>query len=881
MRSAMPLISSVVSALLLCNLALSIPISEFITPTGPPDATSTACGDLIVAKEQGYRVFWAEEAFECLKNVPFDPAVATRFIHYYNQTLQFQSTLALLKNTPEGYQQPSIDVVQELWQIQGKVDAGLYQNQYVFEADVQLFVNRIHDAHVYLQAGILAPFTFASPYGLISASPDGKTPPAIYLRDDIIQSRLEGWNPFPITQINGIDTIEYLTAFAELNSIGYLEPHADWNALLESPALDIQGSMSVLQSATFYPGDELNFTLANTTVVRTWWLALYDEPYHTGPLTTPGDFYNYFVLGYTPASFDPENPGEQWWPNEEIEEGGNTTEPVPEPALPDYGCADGTPLLPNWCDDTRGAYPNDPVVAQEDLSTIKGGIVTGYILNDISTGVLSIPSFWETGNDTNNFFKAVDNFISIASTKKVSRIVIDLQQNRGGLTLLALSVFKRFFYEIDPPYTGSRIRSHELANTLGNTYSEWWDGLENGEDGALNPLYKPLSSSEWVVTNRINEATSTNFTSWPEYSGPSLEHSAVQQYNLSDEIFDIAAFQRWIPYGYGISVDANGKKDGWAPENIVLLTDGLCSSACAYFVELMSHQAGVKTVVVGGRPSTGPMQTASGNRGARLYSGEAIDVDFANVDTIVDNQEVFSSLPSRADRGMWIDFAGFNIRDQMRKDDLTKVPLQFKYDAADCRIYHTIANVHNMTQLWRDAAAATWDDPSLCVEDSTGYSSHSGNSSPPKPPPARAAQTPVLDLGFIQPVNVAINTTANLINFGTRTSITASNLRNCPADSRCGGTTECLTVDVWCSDQKHTGTVRVCLPPCSSLNPTCSGEMECQLTRDVTTKKRLPPRKSLRGVTIPGETYFTTHKEGNCVPPNIDPVAHPSVGCPV
>lgn len=114
--------------------------------------------------------------------MPFDPAVGTRFIKYYNQTLQFQSTLELLKATPEGYQQPSIDVVQELWQIQGKIDAGLYQNQYVFEADVQLFINKIHDAHVYLQAGILSPFTFASPYGLVSVSEDGKKVPEIYIR---------------------------------------------------------------------------------------------------------------------------------------------------------------------------------------------------------------------------------------------------------------------------------------------------------------------------------------------------------------------------------------------------------------------------------------------------------------------------------------------------------------------------------------------------------------------------------------------------------------------------------------------------------------------------------------------------------------------------
>jgi hypothetical protein len=40
----------------------------------------------------------------------------------------------------------------------------------------------MHDAHVYLSAGIIAPFAFVSPYGLVSASPDGKAPPAIYFQ---------------------------------------------------------------------------------------------------------------------------------------------------------------------------------------------------------------------------------------------------------------------------------------------------------------------------------------------------------------------------------------------------------------------------------------------------------------------------------------------------------------------------------------------------------------------------------------------------------------------------------------------------------------------------------------------------------------------------
>jgi hypothetical protein len=294
----------------------------------------------------------------------------------------------------------------------------------------------------------------------------------------------------------------------------------------------------------------------------------------------------------------------------------------------------------------------------------------------------------------------------------------------------------------------------------------------------------------------------------------------------------------------------------------------------------MSHQAGVKTIVIGGRPLTGPMQTASGNRGARLYSGDAIDVDFENVDDVLHNADVAASLPSREDTGMWINFAGINIRDQLRKGDDSDIPLQFKYDAADCRIYYTLDNVYNMTRLWRDAAAATWVDTSLCVSDSTGYSSRTSDGIPPKAPPPRAQQNAVLDFDFIAPSNVRINTTANLINFGTRTYITDKDIVNCNSGI-CGGTTDCISYEFSCDPPrtKLNGVVSICLPRCSSIALTCPGTMECELSQEKPTKKKLPPKKGKNGVMLDGG--FQTYQEGNCVPPTIDTSIHPKVGCPL
>lgn len=130
----------------------------------------------------GYQVFSAAHAHECLTSVPFYPAVAKRFIKYWNETVQFQSTLAYLKNPPVGYQQPAVDIVGELQRIQDQIEAGSYTNQYDFEVDVQQnVVYSMNDGHVSLSAGILSAFSFASPVEIVSVSVDGKQAPKVFI----------------------------------------------------------------------------------------------------------------------------------------------------------------------------------------------------------------------------------------------------------------------------------------------------------------------------------------------------------------------------------------------------------------------------------------------------------------------------------------------------------------------------------------------------------------------------------------------------------------------------------------------------------------------------------------------------------------------------
>lgn len=521
-----------------------------------------------------------------------------------------------------------MDLIAGLRRIQDKVAAGAYTNQYAFEVDVQQLIIAAHDAHLAVSAGVTSVFTFSSPYDIVSVSVDGRQSPKLYFFgtlvapretvsfiDDAIDDLVDcigqlNCEPSAIKTINNVTAADFLISFARTQSLGYLEPHADWNSLMRSPALDIQGGVALFSgSATLYPGDDLRFEYENGTVLNENWISLYNSPGYTGPLSTGGDFYNFFVLDEAPASYNATQWYEQHPPN-------------------DDGDDDGTSLptnLTSW-NSISSAYPNNTIVRQPELDLYQPGVLTGYLLEDISTAVLSIPSFDEYDNGIETFSETVIDFIN--KTSDAHRVIIDLQQNYGGLAALAFDTF-RLFFPSEVPFAGSRLRASPWADALGQTYTNYFNNLTTANDS-----YYSLIGKEWVSSARINARTGQTFSSWSQFYGPSASShdlfTLVQRYNLTDQDFVDAALGVIFPDD---AFDPSAEHDPprWAPEDIVLLTDGLCSSACALFVEMMTRVKGVRTVVVGGAPTPGPMQAVSGNRGAALYSSDDLDSDIGFV----------------------------------------------------------------------------------------------------------------------------------------------------------------------------------------------------------------------------------------------------------
>jgi len=263
---------------------------------------------------------------------------------------------------------------------------------------------------------------------------------------------------------------------------------------------------------------------------------------------------------------------------------------------------------------------------------------------------------------------------------------------------------------------GNRLRAHPFADALGNTFTTYYTTQSIDAE-----FYDQLSADVWVAPVYLNAATGQNFTSWPEFFGPHQDNgdffTTPQRNNLSSIIFDENATGDNDQLN-GIVVFGYANRTSTAPQpypaqQIVLLTDAFCSSACATFVELMHHQAGVRTVVAGGRPEPGPMQAVGGTRGAQSYTSVDIDQDIEVAEIL--NTSVTNVVPDRS-VGNYINFAGFNIKDAIRPGE--NFPLQFAYEAATCRIFYTQHTVYNYLNLWNYVVDAVWRNPSLCIDGS-------------------------------------------------------------------------------------------------------------------------------------------------------------------
>lgn len=194
---------------------------------------------------------------------------------------------------------------------------------------------------------------------------------------------------------------------------------------MRSGALDYQQQLEVFfGQATIYPGDEITVVLENGTRRGPCsWEATYVGPPSTGPLQTPGDFYNFFVLGLYPASFDESQPV------------------VPSPSPTSVTSSPSETTAAESDSGSNGAYPTPETLLPLNDDDID--LPQTFFLNESSIAVLSITQFSAYPAQPNKFVQIIQAFIKRSKDAGMKKVVIDVQQNMGGSPYLAIEVFKQ------------------------------------------------------------------------------------------------------------------------------------------------------------------------------------------------------------------------------------------------------------------------------------------------------------------------------------------------------------------------------------------------------------------------------------------------------
>jgi hypothetical protein len=139
------------------------------------------------------------------------------------------------------------------------------------------------------------------------------------------------------------------------------------------------------------------------------------------------------------------------------------------------------------------------------------------------------------------------------------------------------------------------------------------------------------------------------------------------------------------------------------------------------FVEFMTQQAKVRSVVVGGRPFSSnnnapPMELVGGTRGANVYTFGTIQ-RFARQIVELEPNESRVAFENQTLRDWYTDLplmrsvngdGSINVRDLIRQGDDSQTPLQFVHQAADCRLLYQEEHATSISTLWQKVYDVAW-----------------------------------------------------------------------------------------------------------------------------------------------------------------------------
>ena len=491
------------------------------------------------------------------------------------------------------------------------------------------------------------------------------------------------FNPVAVTAINGRNPEVLLDHLLQYN-LAFTDSDAAYNSMFANPVPIVLAQTGVFDVG-FDPAltDTTSYTFANgsqTTITNT-----ISVPPFPSTFTSGQDLYDILLLGQTLQS-DTDQTSAQTSSRASVSAASTSISPQP--------------LYPG--------YPT-PVIAQAVAASDQP--ISGYFLPEGDVAVLSLPSFDYFDEEANVDFQSMcRSFLSMCTSSGKTSLIIDVRGNIGGHPELAWDLFKQLLPGI-VPYTKIRTRATAATDALGLLTSRLQAGLPSEQNVSAPELWVSSNISFFNYHTTLKSPDGPHFNSWSELFGPIASHgdnfTNAASWLLSDAIYTEESADMVIS-GYGNQSDVPASP--FRATQITLLSDGICSSACAIFANLLVDQ-GVQTVSVGGRPTKDPMAFIGGTQGAEEVAFSYITelaqvaIEIAKAINACAEVQLLEPLTRSAPlQASPLSRISVNVLDNIGKDDESLTPLQFTRLLADCRMFYTPRDMVDVQNTWQRVA---------------------------------------------------------------------------------------------------------------------------------------------------------------------------------
>ncbi|KAK3818265.1 MAG: hypothetical protein JOS17DRAFT_820265 [Linnemannia elongata] len=631
------------------KLILSASLASLATfthaaPAHAPPTHVDACG--ILGRLNAANITY-KHVVDCYSAIPFDSnqasttlsSMLTLFKDFYVFT---DSALSPTATRP--FSDDPVDIIAKMENI-GRSN---YTSNYQFHTDIYNAVTSLRDAHTAYYIDCYIAYFFVQRLSLYAPVVDGK------------QANDGGrkYDNCTVNTINGQDALTYLKNYARDVTGHSHDPNARLNYLLATQEYDVKNGIFI-----DIPGD---FALR---------------------LTVPEAPYVDYQL-QCPQLTQPINLHEEW---EVLPRSGTTFEDVNSYVA--NVCVASTETTPatsshNGARDKIMFKPVSPITRPAELKPVTvtpghqypgaeqllaGNATVFYHLKDRpDTGVVVCHTFFVEEEERDVMVKGLMAF----NRRNVTNIIVDLQGNTGGWVTYAAFLADILFPSSShlPSSLPADIRVSKSVQQLSekaynNTHSVYLDArrfinMNNGTSVYQNnDLFdKPIDITRNGRTNLWTENTEEYWT-----PAPSSYFAEVATYPWSDKV-----------------------------NNIRVLTDGLCGSACAMSAYYFTHRYNVSAYAIGG--THGEDLSMFSFAGASMVKLSEVQEWYKWANLTSPMAEIpYSNMISFS----WLELYG----------EGRTTPLE--YDAElfrpTYRLDYTPANAHSREVLWMEVAAAAWN----------------------------------------------------------------------------------------------------------------------------------------------------------------------------